>query len=111
MDEIIVLHMRRLASTKLDVSTTVITFPEADTDITDRGSYPGLLVLKCQVDPAGGNVRITLDDTDPVGATTGKRYDAGDEFEVTGADIKTAKFLRDATSDAKIWIDAYGSAV
>ena len=102
------INMKRLGTTTLDVSTSVVTLADADTDYT---ATSGVRVFACQVDPAGGNLRTTLDGTDPVGATTGKRYDGGYDFEITGADIKTAEFIRDAGTDAIVWIDVYGAAV
>ena len=64
------LELVAIARDTLAVSTSVVTLD--DTLLVER-----MRQVIIQVDPAGGNVRMTLDGaTDPVGATTGFRYDA-----------------------------------
>jgi len=91
----------------LAVSTAVVDLSTASVSpIVDK-----MVKVIIQIDPTGGNVRMTLDGaTDPEGATTGFRYDAGDIIELNRQEAINAKFIRDA-ADATLQIQAMGTKV
>ena len=99
------LEQSPIARHTLTVSTAVVTLDS--TLLVDN-----IKKVVFQVDPAGGNVRMTLDgSTDPVGATTGFRYDAGDVISLLAMEARNARFIRDAGSDATLQCLAKGSPV
>jgi len=104
------IQFKMLGYTFLTVSSSVVDF----TDCDDSGvliAKKGLRVVEFQVDPAGGNVRMTKDgSTDPVGATTGVRLDAGDIVELTAVEARNAKFLYDdGATDGTLQCHFYGT--
>lgn len=102
--------LKVLGFTQLTVSSSIVTL--ADCDDADLITEGGLVKVEIQVDPAGGNVRMTKDgSTDPVGATTGVRMDAGDIFELDSVEAKDVKFIYDASTDAELQCHFYGSEV
>lgn len=107
MEESLDFHPSSVHAT-LTVSTTVVDFSDASTTpIVDK-----MVKVVFQVDPAGGNARMTKDGaTDPVGATTGIRLDAGDIVELTRTEAINAKFIRDASADATLQIQGCGTKV
>lgn len=105
MEEMLDLHPSAVHST-ITVSNAVKTLSDASTSPLVSGMRRVLI----QVDPSGGNVRMTLDgSTDPVGATTGIRYDAGDVIVLERTEAFNAKFIRDASTDATLQIQPQGS--
>ena len=96
------LEMRPIARDTLAVSNEVVTLD--DTLLVDR-----MVKVIFQVDPAGGNIRMTIDGaTDPEGATTGFRYDAGDIVSLDHQEAKNARFIIDAATDATLQCLAKG---
>jgi len=97
------LELVAIVRNTLTVSTSVVTLDS--TLLVNR-----MRKVIIQVDPAGGNVRMTLDgSTDPEGATTGFRYDAGDIFSLERQEAVNARFIIDASTDATLQCLAKGS--
>lgn len=97
------LELVAIARDTLTVSSSVVTLDS--TLLVDR-----MRKVIIQVDPAGGNIRMTLDGaTDPEGATTGFRYDAGDIFSLERQEAVNARFIYDASTDATLQCLAKGS--
>lgn len=89
----------------LTVSSSVVQF---DADKLDKKLNGSNIIKRVEFSVEDADVRITRDGTDPVGSTTdtGMLIKDGTIFVINGeADIKNAKFIRNASTDAKLQVD------
>jgi hypothetical protein len=89
----------------LTVSNSVVQF---DADKLDKKLNNRNVIKRVEFYVEDADVRMTRDGTTPVGDTTdtGTLLASGGQYAIEGeADIKNAKFIRNAGTDAKLQVD------
>jgi hypothetical protein len=86
----------------LTVSSSVVQF---DSTKLDKKLNNNNIIKRVEFSVEDADVRMTRDGTAPVGATTGMLIKSGSIFVINGeTDIKSAKFIRDASTDAVLQV-------
>ena len=98
--------VKHIAREQITVSDTIIGCDNGGTLFTEsvrrRMVYADAQVQKAQL-------RATFDTTDPVAATTGQLWSAGDIKRIWGiTNIENLEMLKESTGDATVVVDYWG---
>lgn len=98
--------LTKAAYVPIDRETKTVDGTTGGVSLTASKLVPRVAYALCQC--LGAAIRVTVDGTAPVGATTGVKFESGQFFELWGPSMSAARFIRESTTSGSLEVIYFG---